>query len=406
MPIRLACSRGHAMVVPERLSGRAIVCPKCGEVLTVPGEPIAPVLEAKVSAASADAIFASPDPIAKTPPPPPAPVVNRTRPPKKPDRVEKREVPAVEERVDQPKVATTVPVDLPIEPVPPPLPTDEISGATALLASVATGSSDTADVAPNEPAKEMTESPKAAPPPPQVLVVTTDATPVKVEPRVPPSPPAPVSTSESVVAPKAIEPPPGFPEVTIRLPPLTPPSSPVELPATRSPSLGLAAGAVAIEFPLEDRFDPITYVDSGDRGSEAKSYGHRTVAGALLLAGLILLAPTIGPLSQTSEIDILLLPRWVQGLGLLALLDVACALFTLVPLRFFRITAASYLTLASGFWAALAGIVWLERGEHPLLDVLELNDSPVRRAALFLSIVSAIIHGAIACYCGMLGEEE
>jgi hypothetical protein len=400
-------------MAPERLKGRTLPCPKCGELVSIPGDPAANGIPEKPSAAVADAVFAGRESVAKElPPPPPAKVVSTPRPPDSPEPVEKRESPPVEKPKTPPPIES-LPIALePIKPAKAPLAIDATKLAPVGIVKP-----------PEEPPKPAAIAPPLPPP-----AMTIDPPMPKVEPLAPAPALTPPAAKQVVDAPKPLlsveiaprlpattaPPPPPSPSPSNSSPPNSSPpspppaveSKPTPAPPARQPEPVPSVPAIAL-LGEENDFDPTEFALNFDAEAQASPHGHRKAAGVLLLTGLTLLIPTAWPLSQSREIDVLTLPHWVYVLWLLVLLDVAYALLLVqVTHRYSRLTTAGYLMLVAGFWAALAAISWLGRSDHPLLTLLELNEPVVRRAALFLSVVSSAIHGVIACYCGMLGEEE
>lgn len=381
-------------MAPERLAGRTVACPKCGEMVKIPGEPVAPI-----PSTTAVATSAPPAPIKEAPLPSPAAkkepssvVVSPS--PKPPDP-----------KPPDPKPQATKPATNP----PGAKPVSAVAEKPAPSVSVPTKPPEPAKPKVVEPTRPVEAKPAVqTEPPPEVKSVVETKPPIETKPIVESKPL--VESKPGVEPPKAL-PSPALPSPSIAVPssvasPTVAPNLPAPVEVKTEPPLAPPSAPLTI-VPDEVPLDVSTFAIDFDKGNETHKHGHRLAAGVLLLTGIALMIPTVWPLLQRGGENVAALPLWVYVVWLFGLLDAAYALLVAqVKHRYARLATAGYLTLAAGVWAAVAGIAWLARGEHPLLTFLEVNETVARRATLVLSVASSAIHGMVACYCGMLGERE
>jgi hypothetical protein len=439
MPLRIKCSSGHTLIVPDDRAGRRLRCPRCQAEVVVPGEAAEVAAAASVAVAAeepfrslpASAAAVSPE-IDSASPPKPSPAVSEKR--REPGRSASRSVvkpksralptpppeqsPAARDSVPPPaKVAPprSQPIEpaTPAEPSPPPPPV--VRPAPAVLLKVP-------DVAP---------PPVAAPPKSRETAVRPEK--IALPPTTAEAPPLPTTLPATVPLPPQTatpsllaQPPVEFDEqlpAVVQLASNNPtPDTPPHNLAPDQPALDEtaptrpAAAPTALAEPAEEEglFDHLAALDFAPPAAairpvaaEANPEGARTLAvyqlaAALVAAALFSVAPAVWDLVEYLRIDgSPFVARWALLLFFIGVLQLAYAVYLFQLPDWSSVWVITVFALCgAALYAAVLGIVLMSAPDGVLVGPhgLQLADKLAGgKAALWcVAMVALLVMLALA----------
>jgi hypothetical protein len=396
MPQRIKCPTGHSLIVPDDRAGRSLRCPRCGESVLVPGEPVvAATLAAEspppmaVDAALSQVVAEPARSIAIAAPPKPS----RPKPQKTiPSNSQPRPAPPVV----KPKscVLPTPPINSPPEPVSvdPPKP--------IVLAQ-----------------PEVKTSLANSPPQPAAAVIEVQQ-PVQEEAVANPRLGGSLTLPEQVALPES---PPvisiaaeGPPEPVVQPPPaaaLPLPDPPTDEPAHES------SGDIAAFLSLQFSDQPVPAAPRRTNGTSAadpldadisRTLGVYQLAAALVVAALFSVAPAVWDLIEYVRIDDLDAPfvaRWALVLFFVGIVQLAYAvyLFQLPDWATVWVVTIFQLLLAASY-AAVLGMVLISDGDGLLVGQygLQLADKLAGGKAALWCLCMVSVATILAFFAGRM----
>ncbi|MCU0877241.1 MAG: hypothetical protein MUF06_05595 [Pirellulaceae bacterium] len=445
MPLRIKCSSGHTLIVPDDRAGRRLRCPRCQAEVVVPGEPAVVAATAVVAVSASELARNLPDEpspaSASVQSPAPEVVKPRSESPRETNRAVTRSVVKPKSRAlplppplpQPPQDSAEQPPTVAPPPVaPPPIAPPRNAAPTAAALPPTKAAPPPPEVqtrAAAPPAAREPEPPPvhvdaqvaepiqvAAPPvavPPPPVVRLAPAVLLKV-PEVAPPPttpkPGPVAEAPSVAAP---------PEPSISLPtPPTPPAPalstpalPTPAPSTPAPTIPVPITAIADDEGLFDHLAALDFapptaairpVAAAANPEAARTLAVYQLAAALVAAALFSVAPAVWDLVEYLRIDgSPFVARWALLLFFIGVLQLAYAVYLFQLPDWSSVWVITVFALCgAALYAAVLGIVLMSAPDGVLVGPhgLQLADKLAGgKAALWcVAMVALLVMLALA----------
>jgi hypothetical protein len=424
MPIKVACQCGRQLMVSDNRAGHTVQCPKCTQLVQVPGErpaePVPAVLPTVVPPTDAvEKPVVAPPPISVAPPSIPEPPVSAQK--QEPKATPNGTVPLPVKIPSLPKSEPPPPPPLPAslppavvakpKPAEPPAPIAEPAPPPRVVDPPAP-----AGVAALENKPEPEAAPEPPPPSPPTVASAPAASVVSVseQPEKPKQEaaetvsetPAPVAASApaSAPAPEPL-PPPSGPEPTVpppakatseTSPPVLapPPAVPAKKP-TKQPARSVLPG-------LPTSIDELVSIRPGYRPDADKLSAAYVLSMLLVVLGVVSMVPGVLEVIRfLRDTDSFPLGRWAFSIFFLGLLHFAYALYLgQLPDWSAAWVITSATLLQGAVYASVLTALYLVGGQSQLVEALDLGPHVDNGHARAWCFVMLCLNSVVAYYCG------